>query len=361
MGKNVLVAMSGGVDSSVAAILLMELGYSCTGVTMKLYDNEEIGQKESRTCCTLNDIEDARLAALKIGISHYVFNFKNEFRKSVIENFVKEYEIGNTPNPCIDCNKYLKFGKFLERAKKLGYEYVATGHYARIIYNNSTERYELHRARDITKDQSYVLYQLTQEQLAHICFPLGNYMKSDIRKIAEKYGLENSNKPDSQDICFVPDGRYADFILRYTQKDYPCGNFIGPNNEILGKHKGIINYTIGQRKGLELSLPQPLYVKEIDTASNDIKLCRDKDLFSKELDANNINLISVKEIKKPIRLTVKIRYNQKAASAVVYQTTKDTFHVCFYEPQRATTKGQSVVLYDNDNVVGGGIINKTYI
>lgn len=348
--------MSGGVDSSVAAFLMKEQGFDCMGVTMKLFHNEDAGIPKEHTCCSLDDVEDAAAVARRLSIPHHVFNFTDRFAEDVIAPFIDAYENGMTPNPCIECNRHLKFEKLFQRARELGYDYVVTGHYAVIMRNEATGRYELKKAADASKDQSYVLYSLTQEQLAHTLFPLGTLTKPEVRELAEKNGFLNSKKPDSQDICFVPDGKYTDFIRSYTGKTYPEGNFIGPDEEVLGTHKGIICYTVGQRKGLGLSLKEPLYVKEVNPHDNTVRLCRNEELFSTELDADKINLISVASITKPMRVKAKVRYRHTADWATVTQTSEDTFHVTFDAPQRAITKGQAVVLYDGDTVVGGGRI-----
>lgn len=285
-----LIAMSGGVDSSVVAYLVKSQGYDCIGCTMKLYDNEDIGISRNRTCCSLNDVEDARSVAYKIGMPYYVFNFSDSFRENVIEKFVRSYESGETPNPCIDCNRYMKFDKLYERAKILGCEYIATGHYARIEEYDG--KYILKKAFDETKDQSYVLYSLTQEQLAHTLFPLGNMRKTEVRKIAEKNGFINADKPDSQDICFVPNGKYAEFLERFTGKTYPAGCFVSEDGTVLGEHKGIIRYTIGQHKGLGIPSAKPLYVKEINANENAITLCEVQNLYSKEVTACDFHWIS---------------------------------------------------------------------
>lgn len=348
--------MSGGVDSSVAAFLMKEQGFDCMGVTMKLFHNEDAGIPKEHTCCSLDDVEDAAAVARRLSIPHHVFNFTDRFAEDVIAPFIDAYENGMTPNPCIECNRHLKFEKLFQRARELGYDYVVTGHYAVIMRNEATGRYELKKAADASKDQSYVLYSLTQEQLAHTLFPLGTLTKPEVRELAEKNGFLNSKKPDSQDICFVPDGKYTDFIRSYTGKTYPEGNFIGPDEEVLGTHKGIICYTVGQRKGLGLSLKEPLYVKEVNPHDNTVRLCRNEELFSTELDADKINLISVASITGPMRVKAKVRYRHTADWATVTQTSEDTFHVTFDAPQRAITKGQAVVLYDGDTVVGGGRI-----
>lgn len=351
-----LIAMSGGVDSSVAAFLMKEQGYECIGVTMKLFQNDDIGVSGEHTCCSLDDVEDARSIAFQLGMPHYVFNFADRFKECVMDKFVKAYETGATPNPCIDCNRYLKFNKLFQRAKELQYDYVVTGHYAQIGYDEETGRYLLKKALDPSKDQSYVLYTLTQEQLKHIQFPLGGMTKTQARESAEANGFINARKHDSQDICFVPDGKYADFIEGYTGKTYPEGDFISADGKVLGKHRGIIRYTIGQRKGLYISSTAPLYVCKVDPQSNTVTLGRDEELRSDTLIANDINLISVKDLYTPMRLKAKVRYRHTEQWATAVQIDEDTIKVVFDEPQRAITKGQSVVLYDGDIVVGGGTI-----
>jgi len=352
--KRALIAMSGGVDSSVAALLIKNQGYDSTGITMKLYNNEI--ENCEQTCCSADDIADARAVCNKLGIPYYVFNFCDSFDEQVIQRFINAYENGATPNPCIDCNRYIKFDRLLKRMKELEMDFVVTGHYARIEYNENTGRYELKKGADSSKDQSYVLYSLTQEQLAHTLFPLGGMSKSEIREIAETNELINAHKKDSQDICFVPDGNYAEFIESYTGKTYPDGDFVDLKGNVLGTHKGIIRYTIGQRKGLGLALPAPMYVCEKDLENNKVILCSNEELFSKELYADNINLISCERIDKPMKVNARVRYNQKEQPATVVQVGDDKLHVVFDEPQRAISKGQAVVLYDGDTVVGGGTI-----
>ena len=347
--------MSGGVDSSVAAYLIKKQGYDCIGCTMKLYDNEDIGISRSRTCCSLDDVDDARSVAYKIGMPYYVFSFKDGFREKVIEKFVRCYESGDTPNPCIDCNRYMKFDKLYERAKILGCEYIVTGHYARIEYDG--ERYLLKKALDETKDQSYVLYSLTQEQLAHTHFPLGNMRKTEVRKLAEANGFFNADKPDSQDICFVPNGKYAEFLENYTGKAYPEGTFLSVDGTVLGKHKGIVRYTVGQHKGLAIPSEKPLYVKEIDVIENAITLCEERDLYSKEVTVSDFHWISEESPQNEMRCKAKVRYRQKEQSATVIPIGNNIVKIVFDEPQRAITPGQAAVLYSGDIVLGGGTIS----
>ena len=344
------------MDSSVAAYLMKAQGYDCIGVTMKLFHNEDTGVPDARACCSLEDVEDARSVAFRLGIPYYVFNFSDRFEAEVIGRFTAAYENGRTPNPCIDCNRFLKFDKLHRRAQELGYDFVATGHYARIEYDEALGRYLLKKAADPGKDQSYVLYTLTQAQLAHTKFPLGGMTKPEVREIAKEQGFVNARKRDSQDICFVPNGDYADFIERRTGKKCPEGNFIDRDGHILGRHRGIIRYTVGQRKGLGLSLPEPMYVCAVNPADNTVVLGREAELYTRTLTAKDINLISVPCIEKPLRVKAKIRYRQAEQQASVTQTDADTLKIEFDTPQRAATKGQSVVLYDGDTVVGGGTI-----
>lgn len=353
---SVIVGMSGGVDSSVAALLLKEQGYSVMGVTMKLYYNEDIGVAREKTCCSLSDIEDARDVAATLGIPYYVFNFSDDFEQHVIADFVDQYEEGRTPNPCVECNRYLKFDRLLARGIELGYDHVATGHYARIEQDPETGRYLLKKALDASKDQTYMLYELTQGQLGRALFPLGGLTKPQVRKIAEDHGLINSRKRDSQDICFVQNGSYADFIERYTGKKWPEGNFVTEDGKVLGTHKGVIRYTIGQRKGLGLALPEPMYVKRIDLVRNQVVLGRDSDLYSSVMTVEHLNLIPVDRLERPIRAMIKARYSAKAQPGTVEQTGDDQLTVTFDQPQRALTSGQSAVIYDGDTVIGGGKI-----
>ena len=352
--EKILIAMSGGVDSSVAALLLSEAGCECVGATMRLFHNEDAGVSREKSCCSLEDVEDARSVAYQLGMPFYVFNFTDGFGEQVMDRFVDAYERGATPNPCIDCNRYMKFAKLVERAELLGCDAVATGHYARIEQENG--RWLLKKAVDDSKDQSYVLYFLNQHQLAHLRFPLGTLHKTEAREIAEKHGLVNARKRDSQDICFVPDGDYARVIeLRTGQKAKP-GPFVDREGHVLGEHAGIIHYTIGQRKGLGLGIEHPYYVCEKRPEDNTVVLGPNEALFTTELDAGDFNWIAYDTPPAELHVKAKIRYRQQEQPATVTQNADGTVHVSFDEPQRAIARGQAVVLYDGDTVVGGGTI-----
>ncbi len=348
--------MSGGVDSSVAAALLIEQGYEVTGVTLKLFSNEDIGIERSRTCCSLADVEDARSVAYRLGFNHHVFNFGEQFREQVIDRFASAYSCGETPNPCIDCNRYIKFSELLDRALVLDMDYIATGHYARVEIDKNTGRYLLKKATDITKDQSYVLFGLTQEQLKRTLFPLGSLNKIEVRRLAEEQGLVNARKPDSQDICFVKDGDYASFLENTMNIISPPGNFTDSAGNILGTHRGLIRYTIGQRKGLGLSFESPKYVIRKDVEHNVVVLGDESELFSSSMTVKDLNLISVEALTEPTEAFVKTRYSQKEAPAVLYPLDNGRILVRFNEPQRAVTSGQAAVFYDGDIVIGGGTI-----
>ncbi len=356
--SKVMVGMSGGVDSSVAAMLLRESGYEVMGVTLKLFGDEDVAEavKEGKTCCALSDVLDARDVARKLGFEHLVFNFRDCFRTEVMERFARSYIAGRTPNPCIECNRHVKFDAMLRRAMELGYDFIATGHYAVNEYDSERGRWLLKRPADRSKDQTYVLYSLTQEQLAHTLFPLGTLEKSQVRELAERAGLVNSAKPDSQDICFVPDGDYAGFISRFAGITPEEGDFLDLSGKVLGRHKGVISYTVGQRKHLGISLGKPAYVVSKDAAANTVTLGDESDLFTMTLIADDFNLISVAELTEPMRVTAKTRYSQHEQPAVVTYLGDGRYMVEFDEPQRAVTSGQAVVLYDGDIVVGGGTI-----
>ncbi len=352
--KRALIAMSGGVDSSLAAKLMKDAGYDCIGCTMKLYDNEDIGISRLHTCCSTDDIEDARNVASKLDMPYYVFNFKEGFQDQVICKFVESYEAGRTPNPCIDCNRFMKFDKLFDRAQMLDCDYVVTGHYARIEWDGS--KYLLKKAIDLSKDQSYVLYAMTQEQLAHTQYPLGSLEKTEVRKIAADNGFINADKPDSQDICFVPDGDYVSFLERQTGHDYPEGDFVDSEGHVLGRHKGIVRYTIGQRKGLGIAFGKPMYVIGIRPETNTVVLGEDPELMGTTLIAGDFNWISGQAPDGEIRCLAKIRYRQKEQPATAFVRPDGSVQITFDQPQRAITPGQAAVLYDGDIVLGGGVI-----
>lgn len=355
MAEKVMVGMSGGVDSAVTAYLLKSGGYDITGVNCRFFSGEDVFIAD-KACCSLEDVKDAKNVASRLGIPFEVFDFSQEFSFQVIDRFVSSYIDGSTPNPCIYCNRYLKFDKMLEKAQELSFDYIATGHYAITEYDSVSGRYLLKKGADHTKDQSYVLYSLTQHQLAHTLFPLGKMSKVQVRELAESLQLVNAKKHDSQDICFVPDGDYASFIERRTGIVFPEGDFIGTDGKVLGKHKGIIRYTIGQRKGLGIALQKPVYVCKKDVKSNTVTISDNESLFTRALTATDINLISVDKIAAPIRVKAKIRYKHTEQWATVEQIDENRISVVFDEPQRAIAKGQAVVLYDGDTVVGGGTI-----
>lgn len=356
--KKALIGMSGGVDSSVAALLMQMAGFSCIGATMRLFGNDVLGQDQESTCCSLDDVEDAKSVARRMGIPHYTFNFQDDFREKVMEPFVRAYETGLTPNPCIECNRHLKFEHLLRRALELGCEYTVTGHYAQISYDNATGRYLLYKAVDSTKDQTYFLANLTQEQLKHTAFPLGSLTKAQVREIAQEHGFINAKKHDSQDICFVPGGDYLAFMERYTGKHYPAGDFLDLEGRKVGTHKGAVAYTLGQRKGLGLAMGAPVYVCRKDMAANTVTVGPNEALFTKTLWAADWNWIPFESLLEPITVTVKTRHTQHEAEATVYPEADGIARVEFEVPQRAVTPGQAVVLYYGNLVVGGGTITK---
>ena len=351
-----LIAMSGGVDSSVAAKMMASRGYECVGCTMRLYENDVVGMDLMDTCCSLENTQDARNVTEKIGIPYHIVHYENLFRQEVIEPFIDEYLHGRTPNPCIECNRKLKFQHLYEKMKELGCDLLVTGHYARVRFDEESGRYQLLKALDLAKDQSYVLYVLTQEQLAHVQFPLGEQDKHTTREIASESGFGNAQKHDSQDICFVPDGDYAGFIERYSGKECPAGDFVDTAGNVLGRHKGIIHYTLGQRRGLGLPAAHRCYVTGIDPDSNTVIIGTNDDLMKTTLYARKVNLIAMDRIETPLRCSAKIRYRHKEQPCTVTQPEEDLLKVVFDEPQRAITPGQSVVLYDGDVVLGGGVI-----
>ena len=354
--KRALIAMSGGVDSSVAAHLMLEQGYECVGCTMRLFENDMIGEDLFSACCSAKDTSDARAVAESLGMPFHVFHYENDFREKVIEPFVKSYENGETPNPCIDCNRHLKFGILYEKMEELGCDVIVTGHYAGI------ERGEngavLKKAKDKAKDQSYVLYDLTRKKLERTAFPLGSLTKEEVRKIALEKGFVNAAKKESQDICFVPDGDYASMILRYRDREYPEGPITDTDGNRIGTHKGIVRYTVGQRRGLNVPSDKRLYVREVRPDDNTVVLSTNEELFSDTASVRNVNWISGIAPDTDIRCGVKIRYRHAEQPATVRAGEGNTAFVTFDLPQRAITPGQSAVFYDGDTVLGGGIISR---
>lgn len=342
--KKILIAMSGGVDSSAAVALLQKAGYECGGAMLKLCGSET---------------EGAKALAASLGIPFYEFDEQERFSREVMDHFVSEYCAGRTPNPCIDCNRCLKFGAFFDRALALGYDGIATGHYARVRLDEVSGKYQLLRGADLSKDQSYVLYQLTQEQLSHLLLPVGEFSKSDIRALAKSVGLANAHQKDSQDICFIPDGDYYHFLREYGSVQSPEGNFVDKDGKVLGRHRGLVGYTTGQRKGLGVSADRPLYVISKDAERNTVLLGDNEELFKSSLLASHVNWIAGEVPSAPVSCTAKTRYSQKECACTVTPLEAGTARVDFAAPQRAITAGQAVVFYDGEVVLGGGTIEKT--
>ena len=354
--KKVVIGMSGGVDSSVAAYLLKEAGYDVIGVTMQIWQEESVQtQEENGGCCGLSAVEDARRVAQMLEIPYYVMNFRKEFKENVMDYFVGEYLQGRTPNPCIACNRYVKWEALLDRSMEIGADYIATGHYAR-VEKLPNGRFTLKKSATDAKDQTYALYNLTQEQLSHTLMPVGQYTKEEIRKIAEDIGLLVANKPDSQEICFIPDNDYASFIEKNTDKKIEEGNFVDLDGNIIGCHKGITHYTIGQRKGLNLSMGKPVFVVAIRPETNEVVIGDNSDVFGDRLKCNHINFMSIADLEGEMEVIAKIRYSHKGAKAIIIKIEEDIIECIFEEPQRASTPGQAVVFYDGEYVVGGGTI-----
>lgn len=356
MKKKVVVGMSGGVDSSVTAYLLKEQGYDVIGVTMQVWQEDEEYEAAEGGCCSLSAVEDARRVAYKLDIPFYVMNFKDIFKKNVIDYFIDEYMEGRTPNPCVACNKYIKFDALLKKAMDLGAEYVATGHYASI--EKVGDRYLLRRSEDDKKDQTYALYNLTQFQLAHTLMPCGVYKKERIREIAKEIGLLVHNKKDSEEICFIPDNDHGSYIKKQVPDKVREGNFVDKQGNILGKHKGIVYYTIGQRKGLGIALGRPVFVTDINPLTNTVVLGSEEDIFKTELVAKDINLIPFDKLEKTMEVEAKVRYSARPGKAWITPLEDGRVRVKFENKQRAITKGQSVVFYDKEYLVGGGIIDE---
>ena len=354
--KRVVVGMSGGVDSSVAAWLLKEQGYAVIGVTMQIWqDEEEKLQEENGGCCGLTAVDDARRVAASLDIPYYVMNFKREFKENVIDYFVDEYIGGRTPNPCIACNRFVKWESLLKRSMDIGADYIATGHYAR-VEQLPNGRYAVRTSATGRKDQTYALYNLTQEQLKRTLMPVGGYTKEEIREMAAKMNLPVAHKPDSQDICFVPDGDYASFIEKTADQTFPQGNFVLADGTIVGRHNGIIHYTVGQRKGLGVAMGYPVFVLAIRPETNEVVLGKAEESLSRYVRADRINFMSVEDLKEPKKVWAKIRYNHKGAWCTVERTGEDEILCTFDEPLRAAAPGQAVVLYDGEYVLGGGTI-----
>ena len=353
--KRAMIAMSGGVDSSVAAYLMQQAGYACCGVTMRLFYNEDVGAEVFSKCCGADDVRDAALAAERLGMPHRAVSFSEAFREQVIGKFIRVYESGGTPNPCIDCNRYLKFDLLLRYALEQGMDVVATGHYAR-TEQDETGRWHLKKAVDPSKDQSYVLYTLTQAQLEHIRFPLGGQTKAETRILAERLGLTNANKPDSQDICFVPDGDYAAFLERTRGADYPPGAFLDAEGREVGRHRGAVRYTVGQRRGLGLPAGERLYVVKKDMARNTVTVGPERLLYANTVEVGDLNWIPFDRLESPIRAAAKLRYRMTEQPCTIEPVEENRVRLRFDEPQRAPTPGQSAVFYRGDEVLGGGTI-----
>lgn len=357
--QKVVAAMSGGVDSSVAAAILAEEGYDVIGVTMQIWPMaSEVEQEFSRTCCSLRAVEDARRVAARLGIPHYVLNFRDVFKETVIDNFIEEYRRGRTPNPCIRCNRFVKFDALLAKAQALGADYVATGHYARIVHDESKSRWLLKRGVDRSKDQSYALYSMTQHQLAHTLMPLGNMVKDETRRLAAELGLSVAAKPESQEICFIEGRNYPAFLEKTAPETARPGPMLDTNGSVIGEHKGIAFYTVGQRRRLGMAAGEPLYVVRIEPARNAIVVGRESDLYAQSLAATDTNFISIGTPAGSIAVTAKIRYNMKDSPALLSPLAEGQIEVRFEKPQRAITPGQAVVLYDGEDVVGGGTIDR---
>ncbi len=356
--KKVMLGMSGGVDSSVAAAILLRQGYEVIGVTLQIWqDMDEEMKKSEGGCCSLSAVDDARRVANKLGIPYYVLNFKDIFNKSVIEYFKEEYFKGRTPNPCIACNRHVKWQAMLDKAVSMGIDYIATGHYAKVNHDAGSDRYVLKKSVTDRKDQTYALYNLTQQQLSRTLMPVGDYSKEQIRELAKEIGLSVASKPDSQEICFISDNDYGRFLSENSDKKIVPGEFVDTRGNVLGTHKGIVHYTVGQRKGLGIAFGKPMFVVALDARNNRVVLGDEREVFSDTLTASDLNFISVEKPADGMRVNAKIRYSAKEAPAIIHVIDGDKIMVKFDEPQRAITPGQSVVFYEGETVVGGGTID----
>ncbi len=353
--KRVLLGMSGGVDSSVSALLLKQQGYEVIGATMKLWEDEKSGEESK--CCSLSAVYDAKRVCDKLDIPHYTLNYKKEFKEYVIKDFINCYKCGRTPNPCIECNTHIKFDLFYKKALELGCEYIATGHYAKTEFSEKYNQYVLKKSKAEKKDQTYFLYGMPKEIISKMIFPLGDYVdKTEIRKIALENGLQVATKPDSQEICFIPNNNYGEFVLNNMNEKLKKGNIVTTSGEILGTHNGLIHYTVGQRKGLQISYKEPLYVIKLDNNTNELIVGTKSELYSKELLANEVNFLLSSKIQASLDVTAKIRYRAEEAKAKLIFIKDDIIKLKFEQEQKAITPGQSVVFYKDDIVLGGAKI-----
>lgn len=359
MDKRIMAAMSGGVDSAVAAFLLKEQGHDCKGVTLKLFDGEDIGIFDEKNCGSDNDIADAKKVCERLGMEHEVLSLKEQFRKCVMDDFADKYFRALTPNPCIECNKHIKFTEILSVADKEGFSHIATGHYCSIIYDDASGRYIIKKAIDDSKDQTYVLYGLSQDTLSRTLFPLGGMTKAEVRRIAEDNGFINARKKDSQDICFIKDGNYRNFLEYHTGKVFKEGDFRLSDGTFVAKHKGVPCYTIGQRKGLGIAYEHPLYVISKDAATNTVVVGKEEELFTDRVIVEDVNFMAVAGLDSPMKATAKLRYHQDESECTIHPIDEGKVLLEFDKPQRAVTPGQAAVFYDGEFVLGGGTIANT--